>query len=106
MQTVPFLDSVQLRRGGLLFLLDADGRVLASQCGSKARSNTLPFGLKRIVERVIAQSRDIFRAGSADFTIPLSLAVRIFSIKQGSISTIALYIERDSRRSDRHVTEP
>jgi hypothetical protein len=90
------------RRGGMLFLLDSDGQVIASQCESRSRpcSRSLPFGLKRVVDSIIAQSRDIFKAGEADFTIGLPLAVRIFSIKHSSSPTIALYIERASRRSD------
>ncbi len=90
------------RRGGMLFLLDSNGQVIASQCGSKHRacSRSLPFGLKRVVGSMIAQSRDTFSAGEADFTIGLSLAVRVFSIKNSASPAIALYIERATRHTD------
>lgn len=84
----------------MLFLLDSDGQVFASQRESNGRQRSLPFGLQCVVNRTITQSRDVFAAGEADFIVDLPLVVRIFSIKHDSSSTIALYIERACRRAD------
>ena len=86
----------------MLFLLDGDGRVFASQRESNdcRCCRSLPFGLSSVVDSIIAQSQAIFAAGEADFVIDLPLAVRIFSIKHKSRPTIALYIERAYRHTD------
>jgi len=86
----------------MLFLLDGDGRVFASERESSGSQScrSLPFGLSSVVESIIAQSQAIFAAGEADFVIDLPLAVRIFSIKHKSRPTIALYIERAYRHTD------
>lgn len=93
---------VSSRGGGMLFLLDSDGRVFASQreTSSCRCCRRLPFGLKSVVDSIIAQSRHLFAAGLADFIIDLPLTVRIFSLKHNSRPTIALYIEQAYRRSD------
>ncbi len=86
----------------MLFILDADGRVFASQRESVTCQccRSLPFGLNSVVDSIVAQSQAIFAAGQADFIVDLPLAVRIFSIKHKSRPTIALYIERAHRRTD------
>ncbi len=82
-------------------MLDGNGRVFACPQDACAQEYPkLPFGLQSLVDRLIVQSRDIFTAGEADFTIDFPLAVRIFSLEPKSSPTIALYVQSARRRSD------
>lgn len=83
-----------LRGGGRLFLLDADGHVLAAQreAYDERHSPMLPFGLQRLVNAVIGESWQTFAAGNADITLDFPLVIRIFSLKRKSQPGIALYV--------------
>lgn len=83
-----------LRGGGRLFLLDADGHVLAEQreAYDERYSPMLPFGLQRLVNAIIGESWQRFAAGNADITVDFPLVVRLFSVQRKSQPSIALYV--------------
>lgn len=96
-----FRGLASMRAGGTLLLLGTDGRVLAGQDSAVAHCpGVLPFGLQRIVERVISESQDILASGEADVTIDFPLAVRIFSVTHRATAAVAVYVERARRRTD------